>query len=43
MELAGTANLMPVPMIVGEEFLVDRIVRAAVAQAHGAFTRGGRQ
>ena len=35
--LAGMANLVPVTLVVGEEeFLVDRAVREALAQARAA-------
>ena len=42
--LASMANLAPVTLIVGEEeFLVDRALREAVAQAKERARRGQRQ
>ena len=40
--LTGMGNLVPVTLVVGEEeFLVDRAVRAAVAQAREALAEDG--
>ena len=40
--LTGMGNLVPVTLVVGEEeFLVDRAVRAALAQAREALAEDG--